>query len=131
MNHSDPNLLAARAEIEAILRKRNIAGFCSLHSPGMGEIFSILDPSWSKLIPVMQDGNLVGVRLRSKAADYGGDKERQARDLSATVGMVRGMAEALSLNGIDLLRVAEMFDAHTGAEHAPAVQVRPAWSAPQ
>jgi hypothetical protein len=112
---SDPKLLAARAEILAVLKRYDIAGHIVLHNaPGNLEIFSKFDPSYSRLI-----GLPPVVRLRSKAADYGGDKDAQRRDLEATANMVSGIATTMAENAMNLLNLAAWIDNATGAKHTP------------
>ncbi len=110
---SDAKLLRARARIQAVLNDLDIAGHVVLHNkPGSIEVFSKLDPTYSKLI-----GLPPLVRIRSKLADYQGDAEAQRRDLEATTNMVSSMAQVLGQNALMLLELASLFDAKTGAEH--------------
>jgi len=112
---SDPKLIEARDRIKAILVELDIAGHVVLHNaPGKLEIYTRLDPSYSKLI-----GLPPLVRLRSKLADYDGDAEAQRRDLEATAGMVRGMGETMGLNAMQMLDLADWIDKAVGAEHTP------------
>ena len=112
---SDQKLIDARDRIKAILDEADIAGHVVLHNaPGNFEVFTKLDPSYSKLIglpPVVQ--------IRSKLADYGGDAEKQRQDLQATACMVRGIAEVTGTIAVQLYELAEFIDAKTGAEHGP------------
>lgn len=110
----DAKLIEARARIEAILKELDIAGCVFLHNaPGEMEVFTRLDPSYSKLDFRPHAGV---ARLRSQVADYGGDLEAQRRDLEATLSMVRGMAELMAANGLSLLELSMQLDAFTGAE---------------
>lgn len=112
---SDPKLIDARDRIQKILDEADIAGHVVLHNaPGKFEVFTKLDPSYSKLI-----GLPPVVRLRSKLADYNGDAGKQREDLQATASMVRGIAELAGLTAVQLLELAEFIDAKTGAEHGP------------
>jgi len=110
---SDSKLLKARAEIEAIIDRHDIAAHVVLHNaPGSLEIFYRLQPSYSRLIglPPM-------VRLRSKLAEYKGDADAQRRDLEATANMVSGIATALGGNAMMMLELASLIDGWTGAKH--------------
>jgi hypothetical protein len=92
----DAKLIQARAEIEAILTKHDIAGHVILHNaPGESEIFLRLTPSYSKLREIPAGSHGVTFRLVSDTADYGGDTVAQARDLAATANMVRSFADLL------------------------------------
>jgi hypothetical protein len=112
-------LLIARGEIEAILRKHDICAHIVLAGRGRLEAILHLDASWSNVM-LHADENGQGIRMRSKLAEYGGDKERQRRDLEASSGMVRGYAETLGMAGLAWLQVSEYFDEVTGAQHTPA-----------
>lgn len=112
---SDPALLAARREIELILKRHDIAGIVVLHNaPGEIEILHDFHPSYSKLI-----GDPPAMRLRSKLADYNGDTEAQKRDLEATLSMLRGFAETLATQGLWLMDFSEHFDKAANATHTP------------
>ncbi len=115
---SDAKLLRARARIQAILNDLDIAGHVVLHNkPGSIEVFSKLDPTYSKLI-----GLPPLVRIRSKLADYQGDAEAQRRDLEATANMISGIAQALGQNALMLLELATLIDTKTGATHSDLVE---------
>lgn len=112
---SDQKLIEARDRIKAILDELDIAGHISLHNaPGNFEIFTKLDPSYSKLkgLPPL-------VRLRSTLADYGGDADAQRRDLEATASMVSGIGTTMAMNALQLMELAAWIDARVGAEHGP------------
>jgi hypothetical protein len=92
-------LKLARLEIEAVLKKHDLAGIVLLHTPGMTEFFYDIRPSYS-CCWIDQDAQLL--RLKSKQADYGGDLVRMTHDRVATANMTAGFAE-------DLTEVAQMF----------------------
>lgn len=110
-------LLIARSEIEAILRKHDICAHTVLIGRGRMEVIMNVDASWSNLTLVHDEEHGDGIRLRSQASDYGGDKEAQRQDLEATSGMVRGLGELLGMAGLAWLKASELFDEKTGAEH--------------
>lgn len=83
-------LKAARTEIEAVFKKYNIAGYCTLHTPGCGESFWDIWPSYSVL-----KGDLPNVRVVSKLEDYGGDAKRQAQDAANTTEMIHAISMGL------------------------------------
>lgn len=112
-------LKEARAEIEAVLRRHDIVGHFVLCAPGFAEVSLVLGASWSKLqLEATPDGG-AGIRLRSKAEEYGGDKERQRRELEASVGVPGIMWPLLASAALAMQEVSEQFDAATGAEHTP------------
>lgn len=95
-----PRLKIARAEIEAVLRKHDLAGVVVLHTPGMSEFFYNIQPSYSC---VWIDEAHSILRLKSTLNDYGGDLQAQRRDLAATANMTQALA-------VDLTRAAQMFE---------------------
>jgi len=111
-------LLIARGEIEAVLRKHDICAHVVLAGRGRMESMLHLDASWSNLY-LHQDEHGHGIRMRSKVAEYGGDRDKQRQDLEATSGMVRGLGETLAMAGMAWLTASEQFDEKTGAEHTP------------
>lgn len=112
---SDPKLLQAMEKIKQVLDEADIAGHVVLHNaPGKFEILTKLDPSYSKLI-----GLPPKVRLRSKLADYNGDREKQRADLEATSSMVGGLGELTGKGALSLIQLSEWIDSKTGAEHGP------------
>lgn len=92
-------LKVARAEIEGVLKKHDLAGVVTLHTPGMTEFFYDITPSYSC---VWIDEKASQLRVKSKQADYAGDKEAQVRDQAASANMIHGLAQ-------DLLSAASMF----------------------
>lgn len=114
----DAKLIAARAEIEAVLAKHDIAAHVVLHNaPGNFELFMRLTPGYSKLAQEGADQHGLKFRLRSKLADYHGDTEAQARDLAATANMVHGFASLLFEAALPMLSLAEVVNKATNAEH--------------
>lgn len=64
-------LKVARAEIEAIIQKHDLAGAVVLHTPGMAEWFYQVNPSYSCPHIDEQAGT---VRMKSLLAEHGGDR---------------------------------------------------------
>lgn len=117
----DPKLIAARAEIEAILRKNDIGAWVVLHNaPGEIEVFSHLTPSYSILQTTTgEHGNLQAVRILSKLDQYDGDREKQRADQGATAGMINSFALVMGTTAISLIELANTIDEAVGAEHEP------------
>ena len=112
MQTSGPKLKAARAEIEALLKRYDIAGVVVLHEPGFGEQFWFLHPAYSKLT-----GDFPVFRLRSKVSDYGGDRAAQKADLEATGNMARLLADMLGGVELNFINLADWVDERLGLEH--------------
>lgn len=112
MTISNPNLLAARAKIEAILKEHDIAGFVSLHGPDSGEVFWNIWPSYSIL-----KGDIPAIRIVSKAADYAGKPGRQAFEVAQTAQMVNHLAVTLGQCGLQFLELSSIVDDALGTSH--------------
>lgn len=113
-------LKIARLEIEALLRKHDLAGVVVLHTPGMTEFFYDIHPSYSC---AWIDDFSQRLRLKSKLADYSGDAKSQLHDQAATANMMRGLAEDLSQAAGMFLDIAQITDKAFGSEHTDAVHV--------
>jgi hypothetical protein len=108
-------LKAARLEIEAVLRKYDIAGVVQLHTPGMGEFFYDIRPSYSVC---WIDEGASAVRIKSKKdRDHGGDADLQRHDQAATANMVASLADNLYHSARMFLEVRKVVDHGLRAEH--------------
>lgn len=113
-------LKVARVEIEAVLRKHDLAGVVVLHTPGMSEFFYDVRPSYSC---AWIDEAASMVRVKSLGADYASDRGAQLHDQAATANMVAAITDNL-LNGAHMFQhVQEIIDRATHAEHTPATYV--------
>jgi hypothetical protein len=111
----DPTLKQARAEIQAILDRYDIAGFVALHRPGNGECWlHIAGPSYSKMT-----GGPVDYRIRSQLVDYGGDVAAQKRDLESTAQMLHTLAQMTAEMALPLMALSTDIDKKVGATHQP------------
>jgi hypothetical protein len=118
---ADPKLLDARDRIRGILDELDIAGYAVLHNqPGSFEVIVRLNPSYSVV-----SGVPPVLMVHSALAEYGGDQEAQRRDLEASANMVRGFAEILGVNALQMLALADAIDAKTGAVHTPFRPAQP------
>lgn len=86
-------LKIARLEIEAVLKKHDLAGCVALHTPGMAEFFYDIRPSYSC---AWIDDSVPMLRIKSKLVDYDGDVARQKMEQACTAQMMRAMADCLS-----------------------------------
>jgi hypothetical protein len=115
-----PRLKEIMARISSILLNEDVAGYIVLHEPGFSEYRLAIDPSWSVLSMIGEEG----IRLRSKLEDYGGDRERQRREIEATTNLLRHLADLLPMHAqvFEALheKVCEtMIVEHTEATHTP------------
>lgn len=112
-----PRLKRARAEIEAVMQKHDLAGVCILHTPGMTEWFYQLNPSYSRLFI---DEIAMMARVRSRLVeDHGGDRQAQLLDQACTANMVAGlMGELVRTTGM-FGYLQQIVDHALRAEHTP------------
>lgn len=110
-----PRLKIARTEIEAVLRKHDLAGVVVLHTPGMSEFFYDIRPSYSC---VWIDEAARVVRVKSLVADYGDDRAAQLHDQAATANMAAAIADNLMHAAGMFSDVREIVDCATRAEHS-------------
>jgi hypothetical protein len=108
-------LKTARIEIEAILRKHDIAGVVVLHTPGMAEFFYDIRPSYSVC---WVDESVSMLRLKSKLErDHGGNREEQMREQAATANMTAGLAGELGRAALMFLDIDRVVSTKLRAEH--------------
>lgn len=110
-------LKIARAEIEGILKKHDLAAVVALHTPGMTEFFYDITPSYSC---VWIDERVQQLRMKSKLEQYGGDRQAQLSDQAATANMIHGLAEDLNAAAGMFGSVAAVIDRALRAEHTEA-----------
>jgi hypothetical protein len=113
-------LKIARTKIEAILREHDLAGVVVLHTPGMTEFFYDERPSYSC---AWIDIKHQMVRVKSLAADYGGDRQAQQADQAATANLFHGFASDLAGAAAMFQDAAVIVDRFTRAEHSAATKV--------
>jgi len=83
-------LRALMADIRETCARADVAAAVLLYDDHQSEQLMFVEPTWSRMTHDEETG---AVRIRSKAADYGGDKERQRDELERTVGMIFHFAD--------------------------------------
>lgn len=112
MNKSEVKLKVAAEEIKEILRKHDLAGVVSLHTPGHGEYFVHLNPTYS--CAYMYNDN--EVRFYSKQADYI-NKEQQIKKQANTSNMLKILTDITAFNFGNIHHLSQNFDKLTNAIH--------------
>lgn len=112
MNKIETKLKVAAEQIKDILRKHDLAGAVALHSPGHGEYFVHLNPSYSCAY-VYNDKE---VRFYSKKEDYK-TREEQLKKQADTSNMLKILTDITALNFGYIHPLSERFDKLTNAEH--------------
>jgi hypothetical protein len=115
MNKDQAKLKAARKEIEAVFKKYDLMGMCSLHGGNnWGEVFWNIWPSWSCL-----EGDLPStLRVKSKLSQIPPHlHEKEMHKRAQTAQAIRHIGETMHINGGAFLQVAGVVDALTGAVH--------------
>lgn len=109
---NETKLKVAAEEIKDILRKHDIAGVISLHSPGHGEFFLHLTTSYScAYMPNDEE-----IRLYSKRADYATEEEHMAKKRD-TSNMLRSFTDTTAFLFQGLMNLSKSLDELVGAEH--------------
>lgn len=108
----ETKLKAAAEEIKDVLRKYDLAAAVVLHSPGHGEFFVHLNPSYSCAYMYNDEE----VRFYSKRIDYS-TAEEQLQKQSDTSNMLKILTDTIAYNSGALNHLSKQFDALTGAEH--------------
>jgi hypothetical protein len=111
-------------EIREILEKNDLAGMVLVQDRSNSAFLRRIDPTWSCawMEPEGPDGK-VGVRIRSKLADYGGDKERQRADIEATVGMFISILNWCGETNNNMAQITAML-----AKHYPEIMHSEKWT---
>ena len=104
-----------RALIEETLREFDVcAAFTLAGRGGRAETCLHLGASWSCASVEGQ-----GIRFRSRAADYAGDKERQQREQEWTLGALSNLGGAAGMAALVLIQATDVIAQATGAEQTP------------
>lgn len=105
-------LKVAAEEIKEVLRKHNLAAAVQLHTPGHGEFFVHLNPTYS--CAYMYNDN--EVRFHSKRVNYSSDEEQLQKQCD-TSNMLKILTDITAINFRGLHHLSKQFDALTNAEH--------------
>jgi len=104
----DPKLKKAKTEIEAILDKYDIGGAVVLHSPGFGEHFMKLDPSYSCAFYDNSPG-VTGIRVRTRLQeDFNGNAAKRNQAQEDTVNMFDIFAELVGKQALYAMGTMDM-----------------------
>lgn len=108
-----PKLKMAMLEIDAILKKHDIAGFVIIHTPGFSEYLNYINPSYScaKLEPN-------GVRFKLKADEVGG-REKAAKIAAETLNLITHFSEILGRYGLLYMEAQEILNEKWQGESGP------------
>jgi hypothetical protein len=117
MNKTEVKLKVVAEEIKEILRKHDVAGVIALHSPGHGEHFIHINPSYS--CAYMYDDN--EIRFYSKKSDYK-NPEEQWKKQADTSNMLRILTDCTAFNFMGCEYLSKQFDKATGAEHTKGIK---------
>jgi hypothetical protein len=108
----ETKLKVAAEEIKEVLRKHDIAAAVALHTPGHGEYFVHLNPSYSCAYLYNDEE----VRFYSKRADYK-TPEEQLEKQTSTANMLKILTDVTVFNFGILEHLSKSFDKLTGATH--------------
>jgi hypothetical protein len=112
MNPTEIKLKVAAEEIKEVLRKHDLAAAVALHSPGHGEYFVHINPSYS--CAYMYNDN--EVRFHSKRVDYK-TAEEQIQKQSDTANMMNVLTDTIAFLFSNISFMSKKFDSLIGATH--------------
>lgn len=110
--NTETKLKVAAEEIKDILRKYDLAGTVALQSPGYGEYFVHLNPSYSCAY-VYNDKE---IRFYSKKEDYN-TKEEQIKKQADTANMLKILSDLTAFAFGYVNPLSKSFDKLTNATH--------------
>ena len=114
-------LLRASGEIAEIIKRYDLAAFVVMHAaPHASEVMVELTPSYS--IVTLVEGL---AHVKTKLADYNGDKDAQMYDIAASANMASSMFEFTAHMAMLLGELAQQLDALTGSTHTKMRQFKP------
>lgn len=112
MDKDQVKLKVVAEEIKEILRKHDVAGAVALHTPGYGENFMHLNPSYSCAY-MIEDSE---IRFYAKRADFK-TSEEQWQKIADTSNMLKMLLDLSGFNFMGLEHLSKTLDAITGLEH--------------
>lgn len=114
-------LLRARAEMDDIIKRYDLAAFIVMHAaPSASEVIIELSPSYS--IVTIKDGI---AHIKSQLADYKGDKDAQLYDMAASSNMASSMFELMAHTAMLMGDLAKQLDEITGSTHTGMRPIKP------
>jgi len=111
-----PKLKTAMEEIKEIMKKYDIAGIVSLHTPGHGEHFTRIDPSYSCAKFETVEGEMA-IRVKAKKEEHNGDIEELTKKITDTANMFAVLCEGGSRILLPLIDVSTKLNNLTKATH--------------
>jgi hypothetical protein len=106
-----PKLKKAMKEIQMILFKNDIAGMVILHTPGHGEFYLKLTPSYSC---IKTEGE--SIRIHAKVSDFKSRTEMESK-LADTSNMLHTFSEVGGNMILGVMNASELLDAKIEAKH--------------
>jgi hypothetical protein len=113
MNYS-PKLKVAMEEIKGILAKHDIGGSIVLHTPGFGEHFIKIDPSYSGM-KFEHHGPEQAVRIKIKASEMG--KDHANKVATDTCNMSHILTTLVGNHAMMLIEMDETLEKHFDSDH--------------
>lgn len=107
------------SEIKEILKKHDIGASIVLHSPGFGETYMKVDPSYSCAFLFEDPGGEQGVRVRTRLQeDYDdGDAAKRNKAQEDTVNMFAIMAEQVGKQALNYMEVMKLLESKFEITH--------------
>lgn len=114
----NPKLKKAMKEIKEIIDKHDIAASVVLHTPGHGEHFMKIDPSYSCSFFDHTPG-VTGIRFRSRLQeDFGGDAAKRNQAQEDTVNMFHTLTTLGGNQVMMQIETMKMLEKHFDINHS-------------
>lgn len=114
----DPKLKKAMEQIKAVLEEHDIGASVVLHSPGFGETFMKVDPSYSCAFIQEDTEGRQGVRVRTRLQeDYNGDAAKRNKAQEDTVNMFSIMSEQVGKQALNFMEVMKLLESKFEITH--------------
>lgn len=111
--NGDLKLKVIAEEIKEILKKHDVAGAVALHTPGHGEYFVTLNPSYSCVYQVKDEE----IRLYAKKADFA-TIEEYTEKVTNSSNMLVLLTDCLGTLFMNTANISKMLDEKINAVHS-------------
>jgi len=113
LNYS-PKLKTAMEEIKEIMNKHDIGGIVIIHTPGFGEHYTKINPSYSALELKQREGILMKGRNNEK---FKGDSKKHLKAIENSLNLLKIICDLAGRTILPLINASEMLDKYYDASH--------------
>ncbi len=103
-------------EIEAILKREDVAAMISIHTPGHSQSAVFLETSYSCAFIGERDGK-TGLHISMLKGDFGGDRSRKIEVIKDTSNMLHLLSTAAGHSAMATMKASDYFDGYFDIEN--------------